>query len=87
MSWPADGKPRFIVVETIGHANTRNGGRPLHLKDAPESRTVAVLDRGWCHRTVYRVRSEDFHLRREAAVARAQQLARERCAELNERCR
>ena len=84
MSWPADGKPRFVVVETVGHARTRQGGRPLHLRDAPESRTVAVLDRGWAHRVVYKIRSEDFAaVRRETAVARAQELARERCERLN----
>lgn len=88
MSWPQDGRPRFIVAETVGHWKPRLGGRPVKLKDAPESRTVAVLDRAWCHRVVYKTRSEDFcSVRRAQAVARAQQAAAAYCAGLNEAAR
>ena len=84
MSWPQDGKPRFVVVETVGHLRIGVGSRPAHLKNASASRTVAVLDRAWAYRTVYRARSEDFRsVSREVAVARAQSRAAERCAELN----
>lgn len=83
MSFPADGQPRFVIVETVGLALPQTGGADPKLNSAPESRTVAILDRAVCHREVALFRSEDYGHTRQEAVAKAQRLAAERLAELN----
>lgn len=83
MSWPTDGKPRYVVVETLGHLHvTIYGGTTEADKDL--HRTVAILDRAFCHRCVFKARSEDWkQLGRVRAIAKARRLAEERLAELN----
>lgn len=83
MSWPADGQPRYVIVETTGFLGHGPGGLLAIDKTLP-SRTVAILDRAFCHRTVFKAQSESFNNRgRVFAVARARQLVADRLAELN----
>lgn len=47
MSWPSDGKPRFIVCESTGYV------------DGSEQRTeIMVLDRAYNHQLVYSTLSD-----------------------------
>lgn len=89
MSWPADGKPRYVVAVTEGQLTGTTG--QLQGGIAPNL-TAHVLDRAYCHRAVFAVRSEDvalwfpFHTvsvedRRQLALADAEDVA----AELNAR--
>jgi hypothetical protein len=70
-----DGRPRFIVVSTTGHiidvARPRSGA----TNHAPPT-SYSVLDRGYCHREVYRAtsRAGDESRKRQAEA---------RCAALN----
>lgn len=54
MSWPADGKPRFVVATTQGMRNigTSGSGRPMGT-------SWLVLDRANLHALVAEYRSED----------------------------
>lgn len=83
MSWPSDGLPRFVVVETRGLFAATVGGSDPRVDNTNENRTVAILDRAFCHREVAYFRSEDQGSTRGKAVAKAQRLAAERAAELN----
>jgi hypothetical protein len=48
MSWPQDGKPRYIVATVTGFCEEQGGG------GADEQTVFYVLDRGNCHHAVKR---------------------------------
>lgn len=51
MSWPDDGKPRFVVAEAHGYLiNPHAWGTGSRRKEVPAS--VCVLDRAYAHRIV-----------------------------------
>jgi hypothetical protein len=83
VSWPADNRPRYILVDTRGFLVPTTGGHPLD--EAAPNRTYAILDRAFCHRTVFTLRSEQTgkQLSREAGIAQALAAAEKRLAELN----
>lgn len=82
MSWPADGKPRFVLVEHSGALSHA----PTNIRTL-ENITCAILDRAFCHRTVAKYRSEQYTggkgVTSVMARAKARAAAREKLAELN----
>lgn len=58
MSWPSDGLPRFKLAETVGYSM----GRHFSGRMAGNARigfTLTILDRAYCHRAVWTIRSEN----------------------------
>lgn len=88
MSWPADGRPRFVVARTDGILEI-----PIAKNAASDSvsntvlhSTLSVLDRAFCHREVARWRTEDHRKsieRVEVTARRLMGLAEARADELN----
>lgn len=85
MSWPADGRPRFVTVETHGwriHATSGAIGG-----NTARNVSYAVLDRAYCHGIVAEFASEGEHgggksaVLRARAQAKAEAVATERNAE------
>jgi hypothetical protein len=84
VSWPQDGLPRFVLVETQGAFKMQHGARPK--KGTALHRTYAVLDRAFCHQVAFKVRSEDFAYRgrgRDGAIAQARLVAEAKLGELD----
>lgn len=87
MSWPSDGRPRYVLVETTGYRRMSVSGQLAVDTELP-NRTVAILDRAFCHRVVFTAQSEKYSgggaaLSRLEAIAHTQRLAAARLAELN----
>lgn len=76
MSWPTDGKPRYLVVEVSG-AFKASVGSSAALKHF----SIHVLDRALNHRIVASFRTEHQKGYSVPSLVRAKATAR--CAELN----
>jgi hypothetical protein len=78
VSWPADGKPRYVVSELEGYmqggVGPKNGG----------GLSVAIVDRANCHRAFTTWRTEEIHGATRLARRRlAREAAAQMLAELN----
>jgi hypothetical protein len=79
VSWPDDGRPRYVVAITRGYRTTRTGSAKT-----PPGLEAMVLDRADAHRVVASFASEEErHGNTSQRRDRATERAYARCAELN----
>lgn len=85
MSWPADGKPRYVVARTNGMLEMPNnrGGTSDSARNTKQQATFAILDRAFCYRTVARYRTEDVGGLMAKRVALVERVATARCDAFN----
>lgn len=70
MTWPSDGKPRFVVSEIAGAPIGRDG----KARRGSATLEASVLDRGYCFRPVYVTRARSYALARNRAALRCKVL-------------
>lgn len=86
MSWPADGKSRFVVARTDGILNLpyqRSGRNESAGKFKNQQATFAILDRAFCHKALITYRTEDVGGSMARRIQVVERVVNGKCAEMN----